>query len=168
METFIKGLGAYDLFVNLIPGVLCYLFAPDWFQQLFTSANGFELLIVCYFFGIVLSRVGSLVIENFLKWRSWILIPDYTSFIKAEEMDEKISKLERIGNLYRSLSSMAIILCLVYTANNLCGDSPVGWYKTIVFLALAILFVFSFMKQKRYVAERVQVDCKYQTGDENK
>lgn len=164
METLIKGLGAYDLFVNLIPGVLYYLFAPDWFQQLFTSANGFELLIVCYFFGIVLSRVGSLVIENFLKWRSWILIPDYMSFIKAEEMDEKVSKLERIG----SLSSMAIILCLVYTANNLCGYSPIGWYKTIVFLALAILFVFSFMKQKRYVAERVQADCKYQTGDENK
>ena len=70
METLIKGLGAYDLFVNLIPGVLCYLFAPDWFQQLFTNANGFELLIVYYFFGIVLSRVGSLVIENFLSVKS--------------------------------------------------------------------------------------------------
>lgn len=168
METLIKGLGAYDLFVNLIPGVLWYLFSPDWFQQPFNSANGLELLIICYFFGIVLSRVGSLVIENFLKWRSWIFISDYTSFIKAEEMDEKVSKLERIGNLYRSLASMAIILCLIYTVNNLCGDSPAGWYKPIVFLALAILFIFSFMKQKRYVAERVQVDCNYQTGNEDK
>lgn len=67
IKPIVEKISSYNLFNNLFPGILfCYLL-KTMLGIVVVSNNWIENLVIYYFVGIVISRVGSIVIEPIMK-----------------------------------------------------------------------------------------------------
>ncbi len=62
------------------------------------SDNIVEEILVYYFIGLVVSRIGSLAIDPLLKKFKVIQFAAYPSFVKAVKADQKIDTLSEMNN----------------------------------------------------------------------
>ena len=67
MNSIVEKLGSYQILTNLFPGAFFGLSLRFFFNLEFPTKNIGEDLIVYYFMGLIISRVGSLVVEPLLK-----------------------------------------------------------------------------------------------------
>lgn len=159
MEKFLEKISRYHLLTNLIPGVL--------FLYLVNLLGIFRLdmmdvlmdLFVGYFAGMVLSRIGSVVIEPwYQKWKIVKYAP-YPEFLKAEQSDPKISELLSDNNMYRTFIAMFMVLLLLYTGHIIPQVDELmhtQWAILILLVLLLALFIFAFRKQTSYIRKRVK------------
>ena len=71
MENLLKQvfdkISSYNIFNNLYPGIIfCYILKFMFSKIVFTD-NWYENLIICYFIGMILNRIGSAVIYPIMK-----------------------------------------------------------------------------------------------------
>ena len=67
MNDIINKISNYNLFNYLFPGIL-YTASVNHFTRLqLPTDNLLEAFFVCYFIGLVISRIGSLIVEPLLK-----------------------------------------------------------------------------------------------------
>lgn len=67
LKQIVGRISSYNLFNNLYPGVIfCYLLKAILGINII-SDNWFENLILFYFIGMVISRIGSVIIEPLMK-----------------------------------------------------------------------------------------------------
>lgn len=64
MEKIIEKVSSYNLFTNIIPGYIMLMFNMYWFD--FPVLNIGEQIILAYFIGLTLNRLGSILIGNIL------------------------------------------------------------------------------------------------------
>ncbi|GAB1263183.1 hypothetical protein NBRC116495_38930 [Aurantivibrio plasticivorans] len=85
---------------------------------------------------------------------------DYYDFVKASKDDPKIEVLSESNNMYRSLLSALVLLCLIIVANKLVIDHPelVNYVKYALLPALIVLLGFSYKKQTDYISKRVSAN----------
>ena len=101
MDKFLDIISRYHFLNFLIPGVIFLLLLNKLGIYSFNMDNIVVLLFGGYFAGMVLSRIGSVVIEPwFQKWRIVKYIP-YCDFLKAEPKDTKISSILTDNNMYQ-------------------------------------------------------------------
>lgn len=67
VKQVVEKISSYNIFNNLYPGILFIYLLKFMFGTNILSDNWFENLIVCYFVGMVLSRIGSIIIEPIMK-----------------------------------------------------------------------------------------------------
>jgi len=106
---------------------------------------------------MVISRIGSLVIEPFLKWISFIKFSDYNDFIATSQKDHKIELLSEVNNVYRTLIAMfmSILMLKAYDLLQIRCCIP-QWISILILLGgLLLIFIFSYRKQNQYVSNRV-------------
>ena len=101
MDKFIEKLEEYKIFNYLLPGIiftylLKYYVGIDIFQS-----NVIEMAFIFYFIGSVISRFGSVVIEEILKKIKFIKYSNYNDYINAVKKDDFIKKLLISNNTYR-------------------------------------------------------------------
>ena len=110
LKDLISKLSSYNLFTNLLPGVLFVALLKEFtvFNLIFEPV--FLGLFFYYFIGIVINRVGSLVVEPILIKTKFLTFIDYPKFVKASKMDEKIEILSENNNMCRSLVSLCLLL----------------------------------------------------------
>lgn len=157
MNDILQKLSTYNIFNNLLPGIvfvaLLRLLTPHnlILDEVFIGA------FLYYFIGMIISRIGSLIIEPVLKKTSLVKFSDYHKFISACKKDDKIELLSKVNNMYRTFVSMLVILLsiVIYEYNfSLIGLSQSG--KSIIgLLVLIILFLFSYIKQTGYINKRI-------------
>src|ERR1700722_12358927 len=112
MSDFISKLSSYDLFNNLVPGVLFVWIAGAIVCRDLVPRDVVVSIFVYYFVGMVTGRFGSLVMEPLLKHSKFLRYSDYSYFIRASKIDSKIETLLEVSNMYRSLSAMLVLLLL--------------------------------------------------------
>ena len=114
-------------------------------------------LFLYYFIGLVISRLGSIVIEPFLKRINFLQHADYTNFIDASKTDNKIELFSEINNMYRTLSSLFLLLIVIRIYEEVAKVLPVivKWNIEILTVGLFILFVLSYRKQTQYIKKRI-------------
>lgn len=158
MENILEKLDSYNILNNLLPGVIL--------DYLFKKMLGFDLvegsilenLFLYYFLGMIVSRIGSHVIEPICKKIKWVKYSDYGDFVKASRIDKKIDMLSEINNIYRTLLAGCIILIggkiylFVIAKFNILSS----FNKVIVLIILTTIFALSYRKQTSYVANRVK------------
>ena len=158
MDKFLEQLSRYHLLTNLIPGVLfLYLlnmlgiFSIDLSDWLIT-------LFVGYFIGLVLSRIGSIVIEPwFNKW-GIVKYASYPNYLKAEKEDNKLPDLLADNNMYRTFVAVFMLLLLLEICHLVpCLDDFIHseWAVMVLIVGLLLLFVFAYRKQTKYIRKRV-------------
>lgn len=155
MDELIKKIETYNIINYLLPGIVFTIIFTYLTDINISDSNAAIAIVEYYFIGLVLSRIGSIVIKPLLK--KWKIINEekYELFIDKEKEDEKISILVRDGNQYRTFISTFVVLALIETYNIIKGNTD-KWITLIAFLALIILFVLSYRKQVIFITKRIK------------
>jgi hypothetical protein len=156
LKDLISKLSSYNLFTNLLPGIL--------FVALLKEFSGFDLvfdplflgLFLYYFIGIVINRIGSLVVEPILIKAKFLTFIDYPKFVKACKMDAKIEILSENNNMCRSLVALCITLLSAIGYEWLISKCAfIDMHSNIILIVLLlVIFIFSYRKQTKYVVKR--------------
>lgn len=157
MKDLLEKLSSYNLFNNFFPGIL--------FAALVDQTTSYKFLIneivvgvfLYYFYGIVIGRVGSLVIEPLFKRLRIIRFASYPDFIKASQKDNKIELLSESNNMYRTLISVFFCLLLLMAFEKLGQHvALIGNQSHLIgAVFLILLFAISYRKQTGYIRSRV-------------
>ena len=116
-------------------------------------------LFTYYFIGMIVSRVGSIVVEPVAKKTKLVSYADYNDYIMASKIDAKIEVLSETNNLYRSLSAVGLLILIieiyVHVGRHLQALPPMlPWVFPILLL---IIFLISFRKQTQFIKRRVDI-----------
>lgn len=162
MKELLDKLGSYNVFNYLLPGVL--------FAASVEALTPIKLLqkdivvgvFIYYFFGLVISRIGSLIIEPILRKMGVVSFTPYEDFVRASKIDNKLEVLSESNNMYRTfcglIVSVAAIKLYLYISNYLpilqTASSIVG------IVGLFVLFALSYKKQSAYIKRRIMSNLK--------
>lgn len=172
LKPIIEKISSYNIFNNLYPGILFIYLLKFMFGINILSDNWFENLIVFYFVGMVLSRIGSIIIEPIMKKIKVIKYAPYSDYVKASSIEPLVDTLSEVNNTYRTLLS-TFICTFMYkvcvTINKICLKNEVTFLQEnkdwILLILLIILFSFSYVKQTSYVRKRVESVLKRENID---
>ena len=157
MKDIFDKLSSYNIFNYLFPGVI-FVFILNWTTKYILIQDNFLIgLFVYYFIGLVISRFGSLVVEPCLRKISFLNFVDYKQFIVAANKDDKIELLSETNNMYRTISSMFIMLILFkfYKLFESKYIFLLNYRTRIIILSLTIMFLLSYKKQTKYITKRI-------------
>jgi len=158
MKDLLDKLSSYNIFNYLFPGVLFAVLADKLTSYKLLIDNVVIGVFVYYFLGLVVSRVGSLILEPLLKQIRILHFTPYEDYVRASKLDGKIELLSEINNMYRTLSSVFICLLFLYFYGFLEKKYTVisDYSLVLAIILLMILFVFSYRKQSDYIKVRVK------------
>lgn len=161
-EKIIEKTSSYNIFNFILPGAVFVYISRFLFNKDFLTNSWIENIIICYFIGMVLSRIGSLIIEPILK-KCKLKYAPYPDYIEASKDDSKIPMLLETNNMYRTFIatffSLVIYKCYLYLEQFLTkvNSNVFNEIKAFVLLiALTALFIVSFVKQTGYIRKRVE------------
>lgn len=158
MSSILGKLDSYQILTNLLPGAFFVYILKFFLELSLPTDNVGEDIVVYYFVGLVINRIGSLAIEPMLKKVRFIKHAPYPSFVKAERINPKITTLSEMNNYTRSLLTSAVLLPIIWMLQAL----SVKWHwfsanwKAVVAICLILIFLLSYKKQSKYVCDRVE------------
>jgi hypothetical protein len=162
MNELLEKISSYNLFNYLFPGVL--------FAVVADAVTGTQLIqndivigvFTYYFFGAVVSRIGSVVIEPILRRLEFIRFAPYGDFVRASKSDPKLEILSETNNMYRTLCALFLLIGALTAYDKLATTLP--WLKTaapsISIFGLFILFLISYRKQTNYISQRIEAQLR--------
>jgi hypothetical protein len=157
-EKVLEKISSYNLFNNLLPGAVYCFLINKFFELNFCSGNIVENLFIYYFTGMVISRIGSLVVEPISKKIKLVIFAEYREFIKASLIDDKIDILSETNNTYRTMLALSISLLItkIYIFISLKFEWIGSGTPVVIIIGLFLLFMFSYRKQTEYIRKRVK------------
>lgn len=156
-EKIVDKLSAYQLFNYFFPGIIfnygieqitSFRIAPD---------DILYRVFVYYISGMILSRIGSTIIEPVYKKICCVVYARYSDFLKASQKDSKIDILLMENNTYRTLISVFFIMLLFYLCDQIewIHNNYDSIYVVVINLLLLIgLMTLSFRKQTSFIRKR--------------
>ena len=158
MKELIDKISSYNIFNYLFPGVLFVIILKETTSYSFLQENLIIGVFVYYFIGLLISRVGSLIIEPVLKKSSFLKFADYSEFLTASKKDEKIEVLSEMNNMYRTLVSTFFLLVVLnlyqYVESRIPALKDADSY--IMLGLLMVIFLFAYRKQTNYIIKRIK------------
>lgn len=162
MKEILERISSYNLFNYLLPGTV--------FVFILSKTSDFNLIqkdlliggFLYYFIGLIISRIGSVIIEPILSKISFIKFADYSDFVTYSKVDSKIDILSESNNMYRTMISLFLCLLLTRLYQWLSGLIGLSEHtgNTILLLLVLILFLFSYRKQTNYITKRIVANKK--------
>lgn len=164
MKELLEKLSSYNIFNYLLPGIIFVVFADVFLQHSFIQKDIIFGVFLYYFIGLVISRIGSLVLEPFLEKISFLKFVSYKEFIFACKTDEKLEVLSEVNNMYRTFVALfvALLVVRIYEAAEAVWPSLKQITPFIAVLVGIILFIVSYRKQTSYITKRVEANKEVQ------
>lgn len=163
MSDILGKISSYNIFNYLLPGILFAVIGDSYTTYRLVQDDILVGLFVYYFFGLVISRIGSLLIEPLLKKVGFVTFADYKKYVAASKTDEILNELSEVNNMYRTLCSLFLFLLGLLALESLKNAFPI--FKPtapyFIFTGLLVLFIFAYRKQTKYITQRVNSE----TGD---
>lgn len=157
MKELLDKLSSYNIFNYLLPGVLFAMFVDA-----LTSLNVLQQdiivgVFVYYFFGLIVSRIGSLFVEPLLRKSGLVTFAPYEDYIRAAKSDPKIDLLSESNNTFRTICSLMVCVGAVVLYDRASTSWP--WLESaapfILIVGLFVLFLLSYRKQTAYISKRI-------------
>ena len=157
MKDLLDKLSSYNVFNYLLPGIIFVVLAEKLTSFSFIQKDIILGVFLYYFFGLVISRVGSLFVEPILKKIKFIVFSSYPKFISASKKDNKLEVLSEINNMYRTFCSLFFLLIILKCYDYVSIKYPVvsEWNSVIISIGLLVLFLFAYRKQTQYIKKRI-------------
>ena len=157
MDGLLDKISSYNIFNYLLPGSLFAVIADAVTDYRLIQEDIVVGLFLYYFIGLVVSRIGSLVVEPVLKAVRFVTFVDYSNFVEASKADPKIDVLSETNNMYRTLCALFLLLLMVVLFDRFAPLLPwlVDGSPYIAGVALLTMFMFAYRKQTAYVVRRV-------------
>src|SRR5438552_699340 len=111
MENLLEKISSYNVFNYLLPGTLFAFLLPLVTTYNLDQKNLLLAAFIYYFIGMVISRIGSLFVEPFLRKIGFLKFSDYGDFVRASADDGKLETLSEVNNTYRTICSL--IVCVL-------------------------------------------------------
>ena len=172
-KNIFEKISSYNILNNLFPGIIfCYMIKSFTSYDLITQ-NNWENIFVYYFFGVVISRVGSVLIEEILlriKIRNkqtklkekYINRVRYEDYISVSEKQPFVQILNETNNVYRTMISLftCVLMAKLCEVLSTYISAYTGKIENVqdmlLLMAGLVLFVVSYKKQTDYIRNRVQ------------
>lgn len=151
MSELLQKLSTYNIFNYLFPGVVFVILLNRYTEINLVVDDVILGMFLYYFFGLVLSRIGSILIEPALRCTKIVEFSDYARFIRASKLDDKIELLSEVNNMHRTIIAMLVVLLAI----SICNGS-VTCLLTTGLLGIVTLFVLSYRKQTSFITERIE------------
>ena len=113
MKEILDKLTPYTIFNYLLPGVIFVILAEALTEFCFIQENVILGLFLYYFIGLLVSRLGSIILEPFLKLIRFIQFESYSHFVAASREDPEILVLSEANNMFRTFSSLFLALFIL-------------------------------------------------------
>ena len=159
MSDLLTKISSYNIFNYLLPGILFAVGSDAWLNTPIIQKDILLTAFVCYFAGMVVSRIGSLIIDPIAKQIGFVKYASYPDFVRAANTDPKIEVLSEVNNTYRTLCSL--FLCMVTLKIYLTVEGMIPSLASarlpIMVIALLVIFAMSYRKQSAYITKRVKV-----------
>ena len=160
MGSLIEKLDEYQILNNLLPGAFFCLMLRFMFDIAFPTNNAFEDIIVYFFVGLIIGRIGSLCVGKFLEKIRFIKFAPHHEYVQASKIDLKIDTLSAVNNYFRSLLTSSVILFIIWIfmlikLNQVWTWISANWQGFVVVFLIG-LFLFSYRKQTKFVRDRVE------------
>lgn len=158
MKDLLDKLSSYNIFNYLLPGILFTVILKTITKYDFTQENIIIGPFIYYFIGLVVSSIGSLVIEPILKKIKFVKFSDYSDFITASSKDSKLETLSEVNNMYRTICSVFFLTLVAKLYEWLCSKIEFinNSNSYLLIISLLGLFLFSYRKQTDFVRKRVE------------
>lgn len=158
MNELLAKISSYNIFNYLVPGALFAIAAKRVGIVDLDSNDLATKLLTFYIVGLIISRVGSLVLEPIMRRLKLAKYADYKKFVLACAKDPKIEILVEVNNTYRTVAAAFLALAAgeLATARERDWSTFSPWLLLSSCLALTVLFLISFAKQTSYVRKRVE------------
>ncbi len=160
MKDLLDKLSSYNIFNNLLPGIVFVAFAEMFLRRSFVQENLVVGVFLYYFIGLVIGRIGSLVFEPLLKKASFLKFANYKDFVAASKTDAKLEVLSEVNNMYRTFVAMFATLLIARLYETLETVLPVLKQASsfVAVIAITALFLISYRKQTSYITKRVEAN----------
>ena len=112
MKELLDKISSYNIFNYLFPGIVFVVILSKISSYNLVQSDIITGAFLYYFIGLIVSRVGSLFIEPFLKWLRFLKFSDYSKFVAASKVDSKIELFSEVNNMYRTLCSLFFLISL--------------------------------------------------------
>ena len=175
MNSFLEKLGSYHIFTNLIPGTFFSLSFYYLFGTPISTGTIGEDVVIYYFIGFLISRIGSLIVTPVLKmkWgkkkRAFIVYADYIDYIEAAKLDTKIDTLSETNDGFRNLLTCSISLPFIEIIRIIFIEQAylcVNWRWAIIPF-LIVIFLFAYREQTGHIRKRVKIINEINAKKEN-
>lgn len=162
MNELAEKISNYNIFNYLFPGIIVCFFLDRFGIYQILGKDIFVNGVVCYFIGLCISRVSSLLIEKNLVRIKFIEKRPYKEYVRASELDDKVELFSEISNSYRTLMLALLVIPIAQIAKKWFGFHPSVWHREDwiifgIFIALSILFLFAHRKQNNFVVLRIDI-----------
>lgn len=157
LTKFVDKLSSYQLFNYLFPGIIFNYVVEQTMSFRIAQNDILYRFFVYYITGMVLSRIGSIIIEPIYKKWCWVVYAKYKNYLKAEEKDPKLNLLLLENNTYRTLIATFFCLLVLYGIDQIewLHDKYDSNIATILYLGFFLfLFSVSFHKQTDFIRKR--------------
>ena len=160
MAKIIDKIDKYNLFTNIVPRYLLLMFNIYYLK--IENLNIGEQIIISYFVGQTLSRLGSIIGQKILFKFTKEKGESYDKYIIASDKDTKIATLMQERNMCRTfcvlfvICIIEIILTKIININSIKSDIIL----IILLFILLVIYAISFCKYNKYVLDRIQIQNK--------
>lgn len=158
MEDLLKKISSYQLFNYLLSGAVLTAALDKTTSIHLGSDEAVLAFFVYYFVGMVVSRIGSLIVEPALKLLRVIKFRPHSEYVRAAAVDAKLDTISQENNTYRTLIATFLTYIVIYLGNAHFAN----WFlvhKTISLMVgaslLVVLFAFAYRKQTKYITSRI-------------
>lgn len=160
MNEIISKISSYNIFNYLLPGSIFAFVCTKFTEYQFLSSDLIIDLFLYYFFGLIISRIGSLFLEPLLIKLGFIKYADYKKYLEAEKNDSKIELLVEQNNVYRTLTALVLSIFFIHLYSVISGFFQFfnDFYVAIIFLFALLLFAYK--KQTSYIKIRIENSVK--------
>ncbi|MDD4331976.1 MAG: hypothetical protein PHU28_06615 [Methanosarcinaceae archaeon] len=155
MKNIMEKISSYNLYNYLFPGVIFVVISDKMTSYSFLQDNIVIGAFVYYFIGLVVSRFGSLVVEPALKKINFLEYSKYGEYISASKEDKKIELFSEVNNMYRTISSLFVLLIILKIYEWIENFYPTlkDYNFFILTLLLLVVFLLSYRKQTSYITK---------------
>jgi hypothetical protein len=158
MSDFLGKISSYNIFNYLFPGSVFGVLGERAHVLDIGTRDILTRVIVYYFLGLCMSRVGSVVLEPFFKRSKFVEQASYASFLKASDKDSEMGVMVEVTNTYRTLTAGFLLLPLSLVMKAAADHFQLTENARYVTLSVSflILFAFSYRRQVSFVRARVR------------
>ena len=157
MQAVLEKISSYNIFNFLLPGTV-FAFGSDKFTNTtFVQDDLLVAVFVYYFLGLVISRVGSLVIEPILKRTGFVSFADYSDFVDVSKKDATLATLSEVNNTLRTMISLSLIVIgtIAYDRVAAISSNFASYAPYVLLVSIFALFLFAYRKQTAYITKRI-------------
>lgn len=158
MNEFLNKLSEYHFVQSLVPGMIFTYCSKMFYEINFLTDKPIYDFCVILIIGLIISRIGSIIVEPLLKKIKILNFCNYSDYIKASQNDSTIEKLSETNNLYRVIIATFFIL-IVEKFYFILSEKIVwlaDWSYLLLSVLLIVLFVFSYRKQTNFIKQRIK------------